>query len=73
MEFLDTAQPSASALVQDLIYAEMKRIADMKKKPGKQLDMNEVHQTVIMDAEATLAKEAEKKRKEEIKNANKKK
>jgi hypothetical protein len=59
LEFLDT-QPNASALVQDLIYAEMKRIEDMKKKSGKQLDMNEVHQTVIMDAEALLKKEEEK-------------
>ena len=58
LEFLDT-QPNASALVQDLIYAEMKRIDDIKKKTGK-LDINEVHQTVIMDAEAILKKEEEK-------------
>lgn len=60
MDFLDIAQPSASALVQDLIYAEMKRISDMNKKDKKDMDINEVHTSVVLDAEATLRKEADK-------------
>ena len=59
MEFLDTAQPNASALVQDLIYAEMKRINDLKKDK-KPLDISTVHTAVILDAEALLKKEEER-------------
>lgn len=61
IEFLDTAKPSASALVQDLIYAEMKRLNDLKKKDKPVVDISEVHKSVIIDAEALLKKEEEKK------------
>ena len=60
LEFLDT-QPNASALVQDLIYAEMKRLNDLKHRDKTPTDLSKLHETVISDAEAKAKKEAERK------------
>ena len=59
IDFLKDAKPSASQYVQELIFADMNKLK--KSKEHKEIDMNEVHKAVIVDAEALLKKEAERK------------
>jgi len=54
LDFLDS-QGNASALVQDLIYAEMKRLNDLKKDKNN-IDISKLHE------DTTMAKEAEEQR-----------
>jgi hypothetical protein len=57
-DHLSTVQPNASSYVQDLIYADIRRIDKLKKK--EVIDINEIHKSAVQDAEALLKKEAEK-------------
>lgn len=57
-EYLKSVEPNASKYIEDLIYADMKRLDKLTKK--EDVNIQELHQAAIIDIEARQKKEEEK-------------